>query len=422
MNRTWTRKVMVGGLTAALAAGLVACGSGDPDSAEGESAVRDLEIWVFSSSAPPVIEDGFAKAFPDYDVEVVEIPIADVTQRLVVALQGGDDLPDVVQLPLRESGGLFATGQFLDLSDELGPMEDDFAEGILVGGNDEINAFTMGPGNMGLWVNQAALAAHNLAIPADPTWDDVVAVARDLKTASGGTQYLFVQPPGANGANMFNAFFNSRGGTWWDEDGELVVDEELAAHTLQFMVDLDEEGLVYHGVWTDATYWDAIRNQEIVGWTMNFGVGSTSLQENVPDQSGQWSLVTWPKWSDGDEQRSGVFGGSLYAGLDGADNQQGARDFIMWWLSPEGLQAQSDTLGLVSYLPAADEIDLDIQDPYFGGQNVRQELASVPYPEFHFFNWPETEEAITAAVDQAYAGDLSPEEAVAQIVAELGAL
>jgi hypothetical protein len=45
---------------------------------------------------------------------------------------------------------------------------------------------------------------------------------------------------GANGANMFNAFFNSRGGTWWNEDGELDVDEDLAADTLQFMLDLDQ--------------------------------------------------------------------------------------------------------------------------------------------------------------------------------------
>lgn len=421
MNRAWKRKAVVCGV-AAVAVVLTACGSDDAGSTGGEETTDELEIWVFSSSAPPVIEDGFTAAFPQYDVEVVEIPIADVTQRLVVALQGGDDLPDVVQLPLRESGGLFATGQFLDLSEELGPMEDDFADGILVGGNGEINSFTMGPGNMGLWVNQAALAEHGLAIPEEPTWDDVVAVARELKTASAGTQYLFVQPPGTNGANMFNAFFNSRGGTWWDEDGEPAVDEDLATQTLEFMVGLDQEGLVYHGVWTDATYWDAIRNQEIVGWTMNFGVGSTSLQENVPEQSGQWRLVTWPTWAEGDEQRTGVFGGSLYAVLDGADNPQGARDFIMWWLTPEGLQAQSDTLGLVSYEPAAEEIDLDIEDPYFGGQDVRQELSSVPYPAFHFFHWPETEAAITAAVDQAYAGDLTPEEAVEQIVAELSAL
>lgn len=421
MNRAWKRKAVVCGV-ATVAVVLTACGSGDSGSAEEGEAVDDLEIWVFSSSAPPVIEEGFTAAFPDYDVEIVEIPVADVAQRLVVALQGGDGLPDVVQLPLRESGGLFATGQFLDLTEQLGPMEDDFADGILVGGNGEINAFTMGPGNMGLWVNRAALAEHGLAIPADPTWDDVVTVARDLKTASGGAQYLFVQPPGANGANMYNAFFNSRGGAWWNEDGELAVDEDLATETLQFMVDLDREGLVYHGVWTDATYWDAIRNEEIVGWTMNFGVGSTSLQQNVPEQSGQWQLVTWPTWSAGDEQRTGVFGGSLYAGLDGADNPAGARDFIMWWLSPEGLQGQADTLGLVSYGPAAEVIELDAGDPYFGGQQVVQELSSVPYPEFHFFHWPETEAAITAAVDQAYAGDVTPEEAVAQIVQELGAL
>ncbi|MFC0526103.1 ABC transporter substrate-binding protein [Phytohabitans kaempferiae] len=406
-------------ILATLGLALSACSSGGSGDAGGD---KTLEIWTFSSTMPDVIESGFAKAYPDYEVKVVEVPVGDVSKRLVVGLQGGEGLPDVVHLPLRESGGLFKTGQFLDMTAQLGPQKDNFADGILVGNDKEINSFTMGPGNMGLWINEAALAKHNLKVPDDPTWADIVNVARGLKAASGGKQYMFIQPPGANGANMFNAFYNSRGGTWWNERGELAADANLAAQTLQFMVDLDKEGLVYRGVWTDPTFWEAIRKEQIVGWTMNYGVGSTNLQKNVPDQSGQWRLVTWPRWSPGAAQTTGVFGGSLFAGLKNTDNPQGARDFIMWWLTNEGLQAQIDTIGIVAYKPAADKIDLDKADPYFGGQSVIKDLGSVPYPPFHFFNWPETESAITAAVDQAYSGAKSPSEAVKAIISELEAL
>ncbi|GAA2249332.1 extracellular solute-binding protein [Herbiconiux moechotypicola] len=417
---TRRRLAATAALVAASALTLAGCAS--PGTPAETPTDNSLEVWLFSSSMPAVIEDQFQAAYPDYDVEVVEIPIGDMTQRLVVALQGGEGLPDVVQLPLRESGGLLSTGQFLDLTAELGPMADDFPDGALLGTGDQINTFTMGSGNMGLWVNEAALAKHGLAVPENPTWDDIVAVAEQLKEASGGTQYMFIQPPGANGANMFNAFFNSRGGTWWDENGELAVDEDLAADTLEFLVDLHERGLVYDGVWTEPTFWDSIRSEQVVGWTMNYGVGSTNLQKNVPEQSGQWRLITWPTWEAGDEQATGVFGGSLFAGLAASDNPQGVKDFILWWLTPEGLQATVDTLGLVSYEPAAEEIDLDFEDPYFGGQTVISDLSSVPYPPFYFFNWPETEGAVTAAVDAAYAGTLTPREAIDQIVAELGSL
>lgn len=416
------RRRTIAATAAILTGGLILAGcTGAPADPEDEF-VEDLTVWAFSSQVVAQIQERFPEAYPDYDLDVVEIPLADLSQRLVVALQGGDDLPDVVQLPLRESGGLFATGQFLDLSAELDPIADDFPEGILLGSGDETYTFTMGPGNMGFWVNVDQLAQYGLEIPEDPTWDDVADVARELRDASGGTKYLFLQPPGANGANMFNAFFHSRGGNWWGEDGELVVDEDLAVETLEWLVGLDEEGLVYHGLWTDPTFWDAIRTGTITGWTMNYGVGSTNLKKNVPEQEGQWRLITWPKWSPNAQQFTGAFGGSLFAGLKGADNTGGATDFIMWWLSDEGLATQQETLGLVAYDPAAEVLDLDVTDPYFGDQTIVKDLGSVPYPQFNYLHWAETESAMTAAIDQAYSGALTPKQAIEAIIQELSGL
>jgi ABC-type glycerol-3-phosphate transport system substrate-binding protein len=119
---------------------------------------------------------------------------------------------------------------------------------------------------------------------------------------------------------------------------------------------------------------------------------------------------------------TGAFGGSLFAGLENAANQQGARDFIMWWLSDEGLAVQQEAFGLVPNERAAEVLDLDVEDPYFGGQTVAKDLGSVPYPAFNYFNWPATESALTAAIDQAYSGALTPEEAIEAIIAELEAL
>ena len=414
------------GALAALATGaalvLGGCATTTPDPGTDEPFVEKLTVWAFDSKTPPKLEEGFAAAYPDYDLEIVQIPAGDIVQRLVVALQGGSGLPDVVQLPLREAGGLLRTGQFLDLTAELEPLADDFPEGILLGTDGKINTFTMGPGNMGLWINKAALDEHGLAVPDDPTWDDIVDLALELKAASNGTQYLFIQPPGSSGFLYYNAFFQSRGGNWWDDQGNLVADEDLAVDTLEYLLDLDEQGLVYHGVWTDATWWDAIRSHTIVGWGMNFGVGSSNLQQNVPEQSGEWQLVTWPKWGEDEPQLTGAYGGSLYAGLAAAANKQGAKDLIMWWLSDEGLKAQQDTLGLVAYDPAAEVLDLERTDPYFGDQTVIADLGSVPYPDFNYINWSQTTSALTVAVDKAYSGELTAAEAIRAALEELGGL
>ena len=421
MNRSRVIRSAIGAVALGVAMTLAACSSPAPSipTESGAPAVKELTVWAFDSKTPPKLQEGFTAAYPDYDLTIVQIPSTDMVQRLVVALQGGSGLPDVVQLSPRDAGGLLKTGQFLDLTAELGPIKDKFPEGTLIGSGDELNTFTMGPGNMGLWVNKAALAEHDLSIPDDPTWDDIVDVAKQLKDASGGTQYMFIQPPGTNGFNYFNAFYQSRGGTWWGDDGALNADADLAADTLQFLVDLDDEGLVYHGIWTDPTWWDAVRDKTVVGWGMNFGVGSTNLQQNVPEQSGDWQLVTWPTWKAGDKQLTGAYGGSMYIGLKAAKNPQGAKDLLMWWLSDEGLKAQQDTLGIVAYDAPEGVLDQDKADPFFGGQKVIEDLKSVPYPETNYINWAQTSSALTDAVDKAFAGDLSPQDAIDQALQEL---
>lgn len=381
-----------------------------------------IVVWMFNQAVMERLQTDFAVDYPGYEVEYVQLPAPDLVQRLVIALQSGQGLPDVVQLLARESGELFATGQFLDLNEELAPVLDQFPEGILQKNGDEIVAFQQATGNLGLWVHKAALAEHGLEMPTNGTWEDVLNVARELKEKSDGKQFLFIQPPAANGFLMFNAYLNSRGGNWWDADGKLAADRDLAVDTLRFLVDARAEGLVYDTVWSDPGFWDLIRNNTVVGYQMNYPVGSTNLQRNVPEQSGEWQLVTWPKWSADAEQRTGNFGGAVFAGLKGGANNEGAKDLIMWWLSDRGLQAQYDLSGLVPFKGAAEVVRRNAGSEYHGGQDVIGDLESVPFPPFNFRNWAATVSAGTNAVDSAMSGAKTPEQAIDDMLAELAAL
>lgn len=415
LSRRHAMTITAAGLSASLIAASLPVAAGPPG--EGK-----IVVWMFNQAVMERLQADFAKDYPGYEVEYVQLPAPDLVQRLVIALQSGQGLPDVVQLLARESGELFATGQFLDLSAELAPVLDQFPEGILARNGDEIVAFQQATGNLGLWVHKAALAAHGLEMPANGTWEDVLNVARELKEKSSGSQYLFIQPPAANGFLMYNAYFNSRGGNWWDADGKLAADRDLAVETLKFLVDARAEGLVYDTVWSDPGFWDLIRNKTVIGYQMNYPVGSTNLQRNVPEQSGEWQLVTWPKWSADASQRTGNFGGAVFAGLKGGANNQGAKDQIMWWLSDAGLQAQYDLSGLVPFKRAAEVVKRNAGSDYHGGQDVIGDLESVPFPPFNFRHWADTVSAGTNAVDSAMSGSKSPEQAVDDMLAELAAL
>lgn len=424
MKRSQHRRKVLGAiaLTATLALG--ACAQ-PPEAAQSPEAevtqppVSELTVWMFASQLIDPLEVGFSEAYPNYDVEIVEIPAGDITQRLVVALQGGEGLPDVVLLPLRNSTDLLATGQFLDLSAELEPLRGDFVEGGLVETQGQVNSFVMAPGNMGLWVNEGALNELGIELPADPTWDEMVDVARELRDASNGEKYLFIQPPGPNGFNMYNAYYHSRGGEWWSEDGDLIADAELAADTLEFFVNLDQEGLLYRGWWGEPTFWEEVNSERVMGFAMNYAVGSTNLQREVPELSGDWSLVTWPRWSPGADQKTGAFGGLVFLGLKDATNPQGAKDLILWLLSDEGLQAQRNGFGLVTYDVDNPLVNLAEPVEYFGGQEVAADLASVPFSPFTYLNWSQTESALIFAIDQALSGAATPQEAIDAALDEL---
>jgi ABC-type glycerol-3-phosphate transport system substrate-binding protein len=411
-----SRRGFLGGVGAVgVGAALAACGG----NGGGSAGSNHLDIWIFDSRQPADIEKRFTKDNPHITVNVTTLASADLEQRLLVALQAGTGLPDVVQLLVRHSAQMFATQQFLDLSDILRPLAKDFPDGYLIGTGSEINAFTMGPGNMGLWLNHAALGKHGIDTADLATWDDVVTASRTLKKSSGGKQFMLIQPTGENLFDYYNAFFHSRGGDWWNVDSKLVADKTLAVDTLQFLLDRKNDGAVYAGDWSQPSFWQSCKNDQVLGFGMNYSIGGVSLPANVPSQSGQWRLVTWPRWSATAPQRTGNFGGSLYAGLKSSANPDAVRTFIKWWLTDDGLHAQQDTMGLVPYKPAAKVLDMNRGVAYFGGQPIAKDLDAVPYPPFHYENWAKTQDTVQYAVEQTLLGKSTPRAAIGDALSQM---
>ncbi|MGX7673715.1 ABC transporter substrate-binding protein [Plantactinospora sp. DSM 117369] len=411
---TITRRRLLGGVASLAGVSLLpACGDDD----SGTESSNKLTIWTFSTNQKQHLE-AFAAAHPDLDVDIVSYSLDDLHERLLVALTGGTGLPDVTQLVLRRSDEFFRTRQFLDLTDTLGPLEKDFPPGYLLGFNGKIHAFLMGPGNMGLWVNREALARHGIDVDALDTWSAMAEAGRALKQATGGKKYLFLQPGGVDGFNYFNGFYHSRGGRWIAEDGTVVADAALVADTLDYFAQRRKEEIAYRGYWAEPSFFDAVKAETVVGFGANFSVGSLTLPKNVPDQAGKWRLLTWPKWAADAPVQTGGFGGSLYAGLARTRNPDGVRQFVKWWLTPEGLRAQQQALGLIGYKPTAQLLEPEQPNPYFG-QKIGSELAAVTLPPFSYADWAAVTKTVQYALDQTLLGKWTPQQAASESLAEL---
>lgn len=415
MTLTMKRRTVL--KTGAAAATLLAA----PALAQGRARIT---VWNQASQMQAGIEN-FAAANPDIEVDLVQIGTNDLHQNLLVSLATESNLPDVTSLLMRRAPEFLDTGMFLPVDDALAPHADGFTDdAAFVRRNGVTYGYVMGPGNMAIWMNAAALSEHGIDVATLETWPDMVAAAERLQEASGGSQYLMVRPLGTSGFNYFNAFFHGRGGNWWTEAGAVnTADQALATETLEWYVAQHEAGLAMDLDMFRLPHYEALRDRSLLGFGMNYTVGANNIPREAPDQSGDWRMVTWPRWTADAPKRTGAWGGILYAGLAQTEHPEAVKRFLTWWLEPgQGLVDHINAQGLALYQPALDLPEATAPNPYFGGQQLAVDLARVPYPAFNYFHWGQTEEIGANAIERAIDGGVTAAEAMADMFDELGSI
>ncbi|MBL6773365.1 MAG: hypothetical protein ISQ28_09255 [Alphaproteobacteria bacterium] len=109
--------------------------------------------------------------------------------------------------------------------------------------------------------------------------------------------------------------------------------------------------------------------------------------------------------------------------MEQTEHPEAVKRFLTWWLQPgSGLVDHISAQGLALYRPALELPEATAPQPYFGGQRLAVELAEVPYPAFNYFHWSQTVEIGSNAIERAIDGSSAPEEAVAAMMSELGAI
>jgi lactose/L-arabinose transport system substrate-binding protein len=390
--------------------------SATPAAAKAAADIRgELTIWNGSSQMTKAITETFAAAHPNLKVNLVDFGGNDLQEKLLVALATGVDLPDVTWVIARRSAIYLRTNQFVEMDDLLKPYESRFdSPSALVRHRGRIYSYVQGPGNMALWLNADQLRANGIDIATFTTWDAVLDAGKKLARDSGNQKTFLIQPTRATGFNTFNAYFNSRNGNWWTEDGQPNRDArnlQTLQEMIQWWIDAKKAGVMFESDWVPPTFWQAAKAGNNLGYTMNFAVGGNNTVQNLPEQSGQWRMVTWPKWGANAPVQTGAFGGVFYSVLKSTKNMDAARAFMTFWLE-KGVEEQVKVWGISNYKPA---IELPIYQegrPFFGGQKVQLDLSKVPYPSFNYWDWDKMEPEVGTIIESAVAGTYTAPQAV----------
>ncbi|GAA3193912.1 sugar ABC transporter substrate-binding protein [Nonomuraea roseoviolacea] len=223
-------------VTAALLAGLTACGGGGMDAAEG----RTLTYWTYQDRTPQAgqviekIRKDFEKTNPGVSVKIVKIPKDDYNTKLGSAV-AAKTAPDagVLDQPLVSKYAL--DGTIKEVPAGL------FPDGTYFKGALDTNLGSDGK-YYGLPVDQigVALFYNKKLVPSPPrTWDELKQVAAQVHQAHPDVAGMVVPKGDGYGAWMFPGVVAGAGGEMADVPGKKILfDQPPAVEALQLWADL----------------------------------------------------------------------------------------------------------------------------------------------------------------------------------------
>ena len=392
------RKILAVLLATAVTASLAGCGSSATtgDTASTEAAATEtaeagteaaaatggdnsLTVWcwdpAFNMYAMEQAAEVYKQENPDFNLNVVETPWADIQTKLTTAATSGDlsTLPDIMLMQDNafQKNVISYPDAFTDITGS-GVDFTKFAEAK--------TAYSVVDGkNYGVpFDNGAVIACYRTDILeqagytiddfTDITWADYIEKGKDV-LAKTGKPLLSCQ---AGESDVIMMMLQSAGASLFDAEGNPTLVDNAALKEVMATY----QALVEAGVLVEVNDWDqyvGTLNSETVAGTIN-GCWIMASIQTAEDQSGKWAITDMPKLEnvDGATNYSNN-GGSSWAVTSNCKNTDLAYDFLSKTFA--GSTALYETIlpssgALATYLPAAESDVYSQPSEFFGGDTV----------------------------------------------------
>ena len=327
----------------------------------------------------------YQKTHPDFQLDVVEIPDAEITTKINAALQaGGQGLPDIY---LCQDFRLEQTLQaypkaFVDLKAagvdyskfaayKVGPMT--VGKGVY--------GLPFDTGSTGLWLRADYIKKAGLK-PEDyqkaMTWSEVIKLGEIVKAKTGKPLIAYE----SDSYDTLRIMVQSAGGQFFDEKGNLAIRTPEIQKSLEILKECYDKGLFYTsegwGNWVSS-----INNDQAAGF-LN-AIWMIGTLKSKPENKGKWMVVPTPKL-DGIPNATNASnnGGSSWLVCAKGPNKKLAIDFLKnAWAStsPDALEFYNTILkgcgAMGTFLPSQSGSNYNAPDEYFyNSQAVYKDFAA----------------------------------------------
>lgn len=304
-----------------------------------------LTMWTFNDDLASYYSDVGAEFAEEYgvNIEVEVFPMEQMHDNLLAAFSSGVGAPDLVTVANHQAGRYFNDEiklvNLTERMEEAGMMEDIIIErNAPYRYNGDFYAIENGLAPAFLYYRADILDDYEIDVDDIETWDDFIAVGQELKK-KGHYALRLSEGTGADvGADYGQlwVFIQLKGGNLFNEEGEIIVDNENNIDALTFYRDLifeEEIAMASPSNFVEPTWHLPFTEGEVV-----FDIGADwymgILQWLAPELEGKIEVTTLPYFEDRGI-KGASFGGNGIAMTEFTDDKDLAWEFIKFARDPE---------------------------------------------------------------------------------------
>ncbi|WP_329551084.1 ABC transporter substrate-binding protein [Streptomyces sp. NBC_00696] len=268
-------------------------------------------------------------------------------------------------------------------------------------GNTGVFALPQDTGPMALYVRTDIFKKHGIAIP--KTWDEYAAAAAKLHKADSSLDITFFDP---NNAEWFNGLLwqnNSQMYSYSGDKWQVTVASKQSKQVADYWQKLIAGKLVRTDLANGSTQMYAAYQKDQIASYVGAAWGYSMFRDNLPKQSGKWSIVPMPTW--GSDGASGDWGGSTVAFMKGSKHLYESVKFNTWLnTDPEALALENQLGGLYPAANAGLQLpSLSKGVPYYNNEKIFDVFADSSKKINTSFAWGPTQKTVNLALQDSMA-------------------
>ncbi|RSL34868.1 extracellular solute-binding protein [Salibacterium salarium] len=294
----------------------------------------ELTFWTFNEQHigiyQPAVER-WNEDNPDRQIKLTAevFPIDQMNNNLRLALQSGEGAPDIADIEVSHFGSfLEGEPQFESMNDQVEPVLDDMVTGRLDLYSKDDNYYGL-PYHVGasvMYYNEEIMDEAGVDIDSIETWDDYIEAGKQV-TENTDAMMTTIE---TTDQFTFWPLIAQQESDYFNEDGEVILDNETNVETLQFMNDLIYE----HEIAEIAPGGDH-HEEQYYGYMNDGGAASLLMPmwymgrfiDYMEDLEGKMQVRPLPKWEE-DGNRTAGMGGTGTVVTNQTENPDLAKEFL----------------------------------------------------------------------------------------------